>query len=419
MNTVQDPFTKIDKILFGIIPFDEILNIQPADGQSKFEHFLRDDLILGLVDLKWDHLVNTIQFPATTANYFRSGNVLDQLASLLKRIVNSLLDKVGGGSYKLIPDAITTFDNLASQANIRTLAVDLVGKLKTAYDNKLLDTALPILGFFLGWKTDPQTIADPQIWTSFRDGNDYNVAAGGAIDSATTKILFLNNSAGMLETHRNSDVKDHAYDIQIKSVTSDATTNKLTFNYGDGLISPYETLDIKIGGTYNGEEAATITIAYDYVGKDGKAIGGTQYTSRTIFFSNKTEDADITTSKVKVAGSWPWEVGTNAYNKYIFAEDIYNAITTAQVTIYYTNSVSGSTPKSQYEAPDLVHEGADGDMNDNGTPDKTCDDYKNWYPDPFPSYDQGAEKYFDYNTEAESGWPSEVSANFLFKMFTR
>ncbi len=397
MTTAQDPFVKIQKILEAILPVDEILTVEPAEGETKFEHWLRQDLILGIVDLEWDHLINTIQFNGPN-KYFRNGDILQQLANLVKGIVNSLLDKVGGGDYKLIPDAVTDFDSLASQANIRTLAVGLVGKLYTAYNNKLLDTVLPILNFFLGWKTDPQEIADPEIWTSFRDGNDYafqyNVATGGAIDSASTMIKILNNSAGMLETHRNSDVTDHAYDIQIKSVTSDATVNKLTFTYGDGngLVSPYETLDIKIGGTYNGEEAATITIAYDYVGKDGQAIGGTQYTSYTVLFSNQYEDANI-------SGRWENDddddyAGTDDFGRYQFTKDIYNTVVNYQARIFYVGSTFSNPSRNlgTIATPDY----SGGDCDGNG---------RTYYYMTEP-----ASTYFDFRAgDADAGWKTTLS----------
>ena len=359
MSTAQNPFQKIDKILFGLIPFDEILSIDTkvngVDYRSgtRFEKFLRYDLILGIVDLRWDALVNTIQFNGTN-NYFREANVLNQLATLLKSIVNGIFDKLGGGSsFALIPGAISDFDTLANQANLVEMIKQLVGVLYKAFvTNKGCDTIFPFLNFLLGWKTDPQKIADPQIWTSFRDGNDYAFqwkenGVYPTIEADATIIKVLNNSAGMLETHRNSDVKDHAYDIQIKSVTSDATVNKLTFTYGDGngLVSPYETLDIKIGGTYNGEEATTITIAYDYVGKDGKAIGGTQYTSITVLFSDQYEDANVD-------GRWSGDddddyTGTNQYKKFVFTEDLYTSVTTYEPTIFYVKPTInlGSTSK--------------------------------------------------------------------------
>ena len=349
LATPQDPWTKLQTILEPILPVDEILTVEPASGQTKIEHFLVDDLILGIVDLKWDHLVNTIQFNGTN-NYFRKANVLNNLATLLKGVINSLFKKVGGGSYELIPSAITNFDTLATQANIVTLVKELVGKLYTALvTNGLGRTAMPFLGFLLGWQTNPQKIADPQIWTTFRDGNDYafqwGIAKGGAIDSET-KFKILNNSSGMLETHRNSDVKDKPYNINIKSITSDATVNKLTFTY-DNEVSPWETITVQVGGTYNGDEAVTVTIAYDYVGKDGSAIGGTQYTSFSFLVSNLYEDSNLSTC-------WADDhdkdyTGLTDVKGYVFTEDLYNTVVNYTAEIHYVNA-SGINPDKSFES---------------------------------------------------------------------
>ena len=396
MTTAQNPFLKLDKILFGIIPFDEILNIEPANGQAKFEHFLRDDLILGLINLEWAHLINTVQFPVTDANYFRSGNVLDQLASLLKRIVNSLLDKVGGGSFKLIPDAVKTFDDLANQTNIATLAKNLLGALPTAYNNGLLNPVLPILGFFLGWQTNPQKYADATVWTEFRDNNDYafqyNINAGGNIDSAETKIKFMNNSAGMLEKHRDSSVTDHAYDIAIKSITSDAKLNTLTFDAGDGACSPWETLTINVGGKYQAEETVTVTIAYDFVGKDGKAIGGTQYTSVSFLISNQYEDSH---ADGRFSGDDDTDyTGIDQWKKYQFVEDIFEAVTSFEPQIFFnkpTIDLSGTKSKSwgSMAAPDY---------------DQDCDGNKTYF-----DMNAVADEWFDYYQGQEGGWENSVS----------
>ena len=415
MTTAQNPFQKIDKILFGLIPFDEILDIKDYSGYrsgTRFEKFLRYDLILGIVDLRWDALVGTIAFPATDANYFRDGGVLGNLATLLKRIVNGIFDKVGGGSYQLIPSAVTTFDNLANQGNIATLARDLVSKLHTALvTNKLADTVFPFLGFLLGWKTDPQQIADPQIWTSFRDGNDYafqwkDNGVYPTIEADTTLIKILNNSAGMLETHRNSDVTDHAYDIQIKSVTSDATVNTLKFTYGDGngLISPYETLDIKIGGTYKGEETTTITIAYDYVGKDGVAIGGTQYTSLTLLFSNQYEDANISGRFSKDDDND--YAGTDDFKRYQFTEDIYETVVNYQARIFYVGSTLSNPSKSlgTIAAPDWeTRQRETGQTDCNGNP--VMEDYQYYF-----EMSDAAKKYFAFRAaDSDAGWAGTLS----------
>ena len=397
MTTAQDPWTKLDKILFGIIPFDEILTVKTNDEYAtRLEKFLRYDLILGLIELRWGDLLNTIELNGAN-QYFRTANVLDQLAKLLKSIVNGLLDKIGGGDFALIPAAVTDFDSLLNQGNIATLARDLIARLITAYNNGLLDTALPFFNFFIGWKTDAQKYAEPQVWTSYRDGNDYMYVSGNTI--ANTSIFFQNNSSGMLEIHRNSNVTDHEYAIQIVGIEDDAKLTDLTYSYGDGYVSPYEQLTINVGGTYGGEEPVTITIAYEYVGKDGKPVGATYYTSFTTLISNKFEDSKVRTEDKGVGSGITWNTRTNAYNKFIFAEDIYTAINDAVVQVGYKNSITGSTPRGDYQAPALV---------DSGEKDG-CNII--WVPEAFPATDEYAETYFTHKTLEESGWPSEISAN--------
>ena len=352
MKTAQDPWAKLQQILGNILPVDEILTVETTDPAgntiTKMEHFLRYDLILGIVDLNWGHLVDTITFNGTN-KYFRTANVLDQLAKLVKGIVNSLFTKLGGGSFTFIPSAVTDFDSLANQANIATLARDLVGVLYSALvTNGGLNTLMPFINFLLGWKTDPQVMAEPQMWTSFRDGNDYAFQWTGqtgypTIDSSSTIIKLLNNSAGMLEIHRNSDITDHAYDINIRSVTSDATVNTVTFTY-DNVVSPWETIDIKVGGTFKGDEAITVTVEYDYVGKDGKAVGGTQYTSLTFLISNLYEDSNLSTC-------WDSDhdkdyTGLTDVKGYVFTETLYDTVTNYTAEIHYVSASLSNPDKS-------------------------------------------------------------------------
>ena len=393
LATAEDPFAKLDTVLFGLLPLDEVLKITTDDTTSKVEQVLRYDLILAIVDLRWNDLADMLKVPD---GFVRNANALDQLAAKLKGIVNFLFKKVGGGSFELIPSVITDFDSLANQNNLKTMIKSLVGVLYTAGVTKGgCRTLLPFLNFLLGWKTDPQKIADPKIWTQFRDGNDYAFqwTENGVypkIEENETLIKVLNNSAGMLETHRNSEVTDHAYDIQIKSVTSDATVNTLQFNYGDGLISPYETLTIKIGGTYNGEEAATITIAYDYVGKDGQPIGGTQYTSLTIFFSNQYEDSNVSG---RFSGDDDKDyTGTDDFGRYQFTEDIYDTVVNYQARIFYVGATLSNPSKSlgTIAAPDW-------DGND-------CDG-KTYY-----DLSDASKQYFAFRAaDADAGWKSTMS----------
>ncbi len=399
LATVEDPWKKLDTILFNILPIDEVLNITATDCETRLEQALRYNLILAIVDLRWEDLADMLKVPD---GFVRNTNVLDSLATVLKGLLNGLITKIGtypgDTAYELIPSAITDFDSLANQSNLSTMVQNLVAHLYDAYQNGLLDVVLPFLNFFLGWKTDPQKLADPQIWTTFRDGNDYAFQWTGngvypTMDADNTIIHFQNNSSGMLETHKNSDVVDHEYQIQIKSVTSDATVNTLTFDYGDGLASPYETIDIKIGGTYNGEEAATITIAYDYIGKDGNAVGGTQYTSLTVLFSNQYEDANI-------SGRFDGDndkdySGTDDFGRYQFTKDIYDTVVNYQARIFYVGSTFSNPDKSlgTIAAPDYDVTEVD------------CEDVYTYY-----DLSDDAKKYFAYRAaDADAGWASTLS----------
>lgn len=369
LATAQDPWKKLDSVLNALLPVDEILNVKATDCETELEQLLRYDLILAIVDLRWNDLANILIVPD---GFVRNTNVLDQLATKLKGIVNYLFKKVGNTNHNfaLIPAAITDFDSLANQTNLVTLVKNLVGALYTAgVTNGGCRTLFPFLNFLLGWKTDPQVIADPVMWTDFRDGNDYafqyNVGNGGAIDSATTKIKILNNSAGMLETHRGSDVTDHAYDINIRNVTSDAELNTVTFEY-DNVVSPYETVDIKIGGTYRGNESVTVTIEYDYVGKDGQPVGGTQYTSITFLLSNLYEDSNL--SSCQGSDHDDDYTGLTDVKGYVFTEDLFTTVTEYTAEIHYV-AASFSNPDKSFVGAQA--EGSE--MDCNGNPSKTGD----------------------------------------------
>ena len=420
LSTPQDPWVKLQTVLGSILPVDEILTVTPDDGEQKIEHWLKDDLILGIVDLKWDHLIDTLQFNGSVG-YFRNENVLNNLAALLKTVVNSIFAKVGGGSYSLIPSVITNFDELATQANLVTMIKNLVGVLYTALvTNGLGRTIMPFLNFLFGWKTDPQKIADPVMGYQFQGGKDYafqgvtdaeHGKTGGGSSASTgtaisgTYITFLNNSAGMLETHRNSDVTDHNYDIVIKSVTFDGTINNdLSASYvtvaadgtesaADATVNPWEKVWVKVNGTYKGDEAVTMTIAYDYVGKDGQAVGGTQYTSYTFLISGLYEDADrIGTQDGDHDKDY---TGISDFKSYVFTEDLYTSVTEYTQGIHYVQaSVSNPDKSFQY----CYSEGSTVDCNNN----KTADGDLPTAP---------ASNYFAQYEGQAGGWAGSVTKN--------
>ncbi len=334
LSTNEDPWLKLDYIL------DSLLFLDQFTSETDLEVGLRGT-ILDLVDLNWGNILGTpdnagiIDIPDDSK--LRTTNLVDAISLEVRDLVNGLFKKIGGGSYELIPSSsVNNLDDLANQTNIKTIAVELVGKLVTAFDNGLMNTALPFLNFFMGWKMDPQVIADPVIQWSHRDGNDYAFMWSGADGyptvSGDTSIKFTNNSSGMLEKHTDG-VEDHEYAIEIVSVTNDATKNTVTTGSYDNVASPYETITIPIVCTYSAEEAVKFTIKYKYVGKDGEPIGGELEKVMYTFFSNSYEDSNpnghITSDEDKDYAA------IVKYKAFYFTEDIQSFVTNFKGGIGY------------------------------------------------------------------------------------
>lgn len=428
--TPEDPFKKVDAI------FDNILFIDQFTSETDLEAGLRGT-ILDLVDLNWENILGTesekgiLDIPADSK--LRTTNIVDAISLEVRDLINGLFKNIGGGSYYFIPESITTIDALLTQDNIKTIAVNLIGKLETAYNNGLLVTVAPFLNFLLGWKTDPQVIADPVINMTNRDGNDYTFVWSGSQNYPAieeTKISFTNNSSGMLEKHRNSSVTDHEYQIVIDSVTSDASVNKVTFNVADSTASPYETVTINVGGTYNGPETVMITIAYHYVGKDGQPVGGTQYASIVTLITNLYEDTNLE-GRADGDGDKDY-TGIDPFKKYQFTEDIYTTVTTYKPTIFYV-SASLSNPSKSFEgitAPDTstdqVFKGTSvgyATESDCKSTKITGSSYYDVYESVTKTFNMNAlaATYFDFITsQSEAGWAGSISkdgatAGYLYK----
>lgn len=289
LTTYENPFDKISSVFTNILPeLNTLLNTSGLssayDSDSLLAKLLKSGLVDSIVKLDVVSLTNILHIP--DGSVLRSGKIADTAVKLIAKLLNGLLTKIAG--KQLIPDAINSVETLLDHANIRTTVVNLVGQLGTAYNNGLLHTALPLLNFFIGWKTDPQVYADPHLsiassdlyfaWNSSSSeimnvNDDYLVTNGGSV---TTTLSILNNSSGMLLKHRASAITDSAYDIEITGVS---TTSGATVSLGEyPTISPYTNKDVALTiSNVSGTQMVDITVAYKFTGKDGQPVGGTQY----------------------------------------------------------------------------------------------------------------------------------------------
>ncbi len=338
MSTIQDPWTKLDTIFNSWFSLNKIFNVSDnTSGKTNLEYGLRDKFILGLVNLDFEKIVGSTGLLTIPNNSgLREADPITVVIRVLRTFINAIANELIGTD---LFDA-TTFaglDELANQKNLATVVKTLVANLGKTYTNGMFDTLFPILNFLLGWKTSPQEYNDPTIYMSNRDGNDYTFVWTGssnypAIES--TVLNFVNNSAGMLYKHRNSSVTDSPYTIKIKEITSDATVNTLTFDYTvDQEVAPYETAAISVGGTYVADEAVTITVKYEFMGKDGNPVGGTQYAAVTTFISNLYQDTNI--SGRQDGDDDKDYAGIDDFKAYQFTKDVYTTITEYKPSINY------------------------------------------------------------------------------------
>ena len=309
-GSATDFWGRLDYILDALLPADEVFNVTVTDAASgtELEQLLRHDIILSLVNLEWENITEVVRIPD---GFLRTDNVLDQLATVLKNIINGLFKKVGGGSYSLIPAAVTDFDTLANQSNLAAMIRDLIGALETAYNNGLMDVVLPFINFFLGWKTDAQKYAEPSITFANPNNLPYIYSDGTTV---STTLNISNMSAGMLERHRAPDgsqwssVTDQDYVLTIQSVTCDDAG--ITASGLPVTVNPYGTAAIAVSGAYTSDKVVKFTITYTFTGKDGTAIGGTQTTQTYMYVCN-----DLDENYEVAAHTDGWKCKTTAISK--------------------------------------------------------------------------------------------------------
>lgn len=291
LTTYQDPWVKLNTILLKILPLNQLLNdsgITTAEAPSNtfLEKILRGKLVNAISNLDFATFVSAFNVPS---GYFTNTKILDQAVKLIVYILNGATNTVLGqdifrsGTY-------TGIDALLNHSNLKTDVKNLVGKLKTLYNNGLLDVVMPFVTMFLGWKSDPQVYADPQLIFSNSNGNNYFYTGG------TETLKVSNGSSGMLLKHRNSTVTDSPYTITITGVSSNDGTVTTTTSLPK-TIAPWEQTELTLRSSSTTSRAVQVTISYTFKGKDGSNLGGTQYATSTIWVTSTNGDQSSKTAK--------------------------------------------------------------------------------------------------------------------------
>ncbi len=320
LTSYQDPWAKLNSVLLGILPLDQLLNADGASASTFLEKVLRNKIVDAISNLDLPTLVSLFDIPA---GYFRNSNILNQAVKLVVKIVNGVVNKSYGGEL-LASGTYTTLNAVLNHSNLKSTVTTLVGKiLSFVYTNGVLDVALPFINMFLGWKTDPQEYKDPDMYW-FNDGGDTYLYRG-----VTNTLRFVNNSSGMLLKHRNA-AADKPYNIVVKAI-----------NFGDSGITssqslpvtcaPYDTLDIPLTIPANTNKAFEVAVTYAFTGKDGNALGGDQTVYYYGYISTVQDQEHEHVDDVDTGDYWQ----RNGYDSYVFTKDIYDTVTHYQGSASY------------------------------------------------------------------------------------
>lgn len=283
LATAQDPWVKLDKIIRDVLPVEKIVNETAADGKTFLETVLREDIIDRLLNLDVSKLLGTNSVTGIFNIPANSTLRTEALYPAVFRIVRELLNKVLGkvcGNTALIADSNNSLDAILQKGSIADLAEKLI--LGIAYAVKsggLLDVALPIVNFFLGWTTNAQSYAEPKL-TIDKGALNYVQLTNGQMN---TTLKVTNASAGMLLKH--GDTYDHPYMLTLKSVTVNGTE---MLKSGEKKLSPYESTDVTLNAAVPTDSLVKVTAVYSFTFKDGTAYNG-DITSTT--FEYATNDA--------------------------------------------------------------------------------------------------------------------------------
>lgn len=285
LATAQDPWVKLDKIIRDVLPVEKIVNETATDGKTFLETVLREDIIDRLLNLDVSKLLGTNSVTGIFNIPANSTLRTEALYPAVFRIVRELLNKVLGkvcGNTALIADSYNSLDAILQKGAIADLAEKLVvGIAYAVKSGGLLDVALPIVNFFLGWTTNAQSYAEPKL-TIDKGALNYVQLTNGQMN---TTLKVTNASAGMLLKH--GDTYDHPYMLTLKSVT---VNGEEMLKNGATELSPYESTDVALKATVPTDSLVKVTAVYSFTFKDGTAYNGDITSTTFEYATNDTAD---------------------------------------------------------------------------------------------------------------------------------
>lgn len=343
LATYQNPFTKLDTILLKLLPLNHIFNVSNFSGndygsKTFVEKVLKDGLVDSIVSLDVPSLLSLLKIPT---GYLTQGNIADTLVQIIANLLNNIFYKVAGNTNLIDTNTVKSVNTLLNHNNLKTIVINLIGKLYAASNTyKVLEPVLPIVNFFIGWKTDPQVFTQPETYFANDWGSTYLKSDNVPV------IKIVNKSSGMLLKHRNSTTTDQSYNIKVTSVSFDG--NVSTTQTFPVTVAPGETKDIALNVPSDKSGAFKATISYTFTGKDGGTLGGTQTKVAYAYYSNVADELNE-----NVAGTDKDYTMNSDYKKYVFTKDIYNSVVDYTATVSYKSAAVALWPPSSKDPVSL------------------------------------------------------------------
>lgn len=289
LATAQDPWIKLGDILNSLLPINMLLNVDTAQADWA-KTALRENLVMGILDLDLTRITGATEanglFNVPLSSVLRTTPTLTAVVAVIRDVLNNVLSKVAGGEL-INSSTFTSLDTLLNQGNLASLVETLLNKLFTAYNNGMLQPIMPFAGYFIGWKTDAQTLSDPTLTMVNQDAQEFMYTNSSTVNSTLT---IQNNSSGMLLKHRTSSKVDQDYVLVIDRIEGEMTTStSLPIS-----IVPGAKGTLEISAPYTADQAIFATLVYHYVYKDGSTSSAQK---RNIFNYVANSKSDIVTTK--------------------------------------------------------------------------------------------------------------------------
>ncbi len=316
-DDADNGWEKIDAILWEIIPknlfsYDEMF--RDAEGAGVESDLNLQSLVNYILDAIFAFDLGKIDaFFARSENSILNGSARQAIIDVVRNIINGAFTPTGA-DYCVPP--VTTFEDVISVANLKTIASNLLVSLKDKQET-LVPTAINLVTMLMG-AADPQSLGDVALDISSRI-----YCENGTVPSGQT-IRVSNLSDGVNSAWRNAAgtlTQDKMYEIELVALTNNAglTTAAIPENTKIAANAHY---DIAVSGTVAATTEVRFDLSYYILDEAGERLNTTPLvTSTYAHFYKESGNYDVTSAAIGETN----RVSFDSFSTYLYTTDVYDA----------------------------------------------------------------------------------------------